>query len=38
MQPQGFGGMGRVGSASVRPPGKRGLTFDHLLSRLQGEL
>ena len=38
MQPQGLGGMGGMGSRSVRPPGKSGLTFDHILSRLQGEL
>jgi hypothetical protein len=38
MQPQGLGGMGSMGSRSVRPPGKSGLTFDHILSRLQGEL
>ncbi|GJE86722.1 FHA and PRK00409 domain-containing protein [Phanerochaete sordida] len=30
----GMGGMG----GSARPPGKSGLTFDHILSRLQGEL
>jgi hypothetical protein len=35
MQAQGLGGMGGGG---VRPPGKSGLTFDHILSRLQGEL
>ncbi|KAG2033892.1 hypothetical protein BDR03DRAFT_648955 [Suillus americanus] len=29
-----LGGMG----GSMRPPGKNGLTFDHILSRLQGEL
>lgn len=29
-----MGGMG----GSMRPPGKSGLTFDHILSRLQGEL
>ena len=38
MQPQGLGGMGGMGSGSVRAPGKSGLTFDHILSRLQGEL
>ena len=38
MQPQGLGGMGGMGSGSVRPSGKSGLTFDHILSRLQGEL
>ena len=38
MQPQGLGGMGGIGSGSVRPPGKSGLTFDLILSRLQGEL
>jgi hypothetical protein len=32
---QGLGGMG---SASVMPLGKRALMFDHVLSRLQGEL
>ena len=30
----GMGGMG----GNVRVPGKSGLTFDHILSRLQGEL
>ncbi|KAF5349200.1 hypothetical protein D9756_009527 [Leucocoprinus leucothites] len=30
----GIGGMG----GSMRPPGKSGLTFEHILSRLQGEL
>ncbi|KIK53201.1 hypothetical protein GYMLUDRAFT_116632, partial [Collybiopsis luxurians FD-317 M1] len=34
---QGISGMGGMG-ASMRPPGKSGLTFDHILSRLQGEL
>ncbi|KAI0077601.1 hypothetical protein K474DRAFT_1661536 [Panus rudis PR-1116 ss-1] len=35
MQPNlGLGGMG----GSARPPGKSGLTFDHILNRLQGEL
>jgi hypothetical protein len=29
-----MGGMG----GGMRPPGKSGLTFDHILSRLQGEL
>ncbi|KIM79867.1 hypothetical protein PILCRDRAFT_823052 [Piloderma croceum F 1598] len=38
MQPQGLGGMGGMGAGSVRAPGKSGLTFDHILSRLQGEL
>ncbi|KAJ7641378.1 hypothetical protein FB45DRAFT_900052 [Roridomyces roridus] len=33
-QLNGMGGMG----GSMRPPGKSGLTFDHILSRLQGEL
>lgn len=37
MQPQGLVGMGGMGG-SARPPGKSGLTFDHILSRLQGEL
>ena len=37
MQPQGLVGMGGMGG-SMRPPGKSGLTFDHILSRLQGEL
>ena len=35
---RGLGVMGWMGSANVRPPGKSGLTFDHILSRLQGEL
>ena len=30
--------MGGIGGGSARPPGKNGLTFDHILSRLQGEL
>lgn len=34
---QGLTGMGGMGG-SMRPPGKSGLTFDHILSRLQGEL
>ncbi|KAF9463266.1 hypothetical protein BDZ94DRAFT_1259519 [Collybia nuda] len=34
---QGIAGMGGMGG-SMRPPGKSGLTFDHILSRLQGEL
>ena len=38
MQPQGLGGMGGMGSGSVRAAGKSGLTFDHILSRLQGKL
>ncbi|KIP09780.1 hypothetical protein PHLGIDRAFT_126079 [Phlebiopsis gigantea 11061_1 CR5-6] len=37
MQPQGLVGMGGMGG-SARPPGKSGLSFDHILSRLQGEL
>ena len=37
LQPQGLVGMGGMGG-NVRPPGKSGLTFDHILSRLQGEL
>lgn len=37
MQPQGLVGMGGMGG-NARPPGKSGLTFDHILSRLQGEL
>ena len=37
-QSQGLGGMGRIGQG-FRPPGqKSGLTFNHILSRLQGEL
>lgn len=37
-QSQGLGGMGRIGQG-FRPPGqKSGPTFDHILSRLQGEL
>ncbi|KIY43423.1 hypothetical protein FISHEDRAFT_10481, partial [Fistulina hepatica ATCC 64428] len=36
--PANLGAMGSLG-ASMRPPGaKSGLTFDHILSRLQGEL
>ena len=38
MQPPGLGEMGSMGSRSVRPPGKSGLTFDHILSQLRGEL
>ena len=34
MQPRGLGGI----AGSMRPPGKSGLTFDHTLSCLQGEL
>jgi hypothetical protein len=30
--------MGGMGSGSVQPSGKSGLTVDHILSRLQGEL
>jgi hypothetical protein len=37
LQQQGLAGMGGMGG-SMRPPGKSGLTFDHILSRLQGEL
>lgn len=37
MQSQALGGMGGMGG-SMRPPGKSGLSFDHILSRLQGEL
>ncbi|KAI0266572.1 hypothetical protein BC834DRAFT_969573 [Gloeopeniophorella convolvens] len=37
IQQQGLMGMGGMG-ASMRAPGKTGLTFDHILSRLQGEL
>ncbi|KAF8063539.1 hypothetical protein FPV67DRAFT_1585724 [Lyophyllum atratum] len=37
MAQQGLAGMGGMGG-SMRPPGKSGLTFDHILSRLQGEL
>ncbi|CCM06360.1 uncharacterized protein FIBRA_08617 [Fibroporia radiculosa] len=37
LQQQGLIGMGGMGG-NVRPPGKSGLTFDHILSRLQGEL
>ncbi|EIN08947.1 hypothetical protein PUNSTDRAFT_52392 [Punctularia strigosozonata HHB-11173 SS5] len=33
-QIQGMGGLG----GSMRPPGKSGLTFEHILNRLQGEL
>jgi hypothetical protein len=38
MQPQDLGQTGGMGSASVRSLGKSGLVFDHILSRLQGEL
>lgn len=34
---QGIAGIGGMGG-SMRPPGKSGLTFEHILSRLQGEL
>ena len=37
LQPQGLSGMGGMGG-NMRAPGKSGLTFDHILSRLQGEL
>ena len=37
MQAQGLGGTG-MGGGSVRPSGKSGLTFDHMLSRWQVEL
>jgi hypothetical protein len=37
LQSQVLGGMGSMGG-SMRPPGKSGLSFDHILSRLQGEL
>ncbi|KAJ7743958.1 hypothetical protein DFH07DRAFT_835322 [Mycena maculata] len=37
MPHQGLNGMGGMGG-SMRPPGKSGLTFDHILNRLQGEL
>ena len=30
--------MGGMGSGSVRPSGKGGLTFNHILDRLRGEL
>lgn len=37
-QSQGLGGMGGIGQG-LRPPGqKSGPTFNHILSRLQGEL
>ena len=32
MQAQGLGGTG-MGDGSVRPSGKSGLTFDHMLSQ-----
>ena len=38
MKVHGCGRMGGMGSRNVRPPEKRGLTFDHVLSRLEGEL
>ncbi|KAJ8497194.1 hypothetical protein ONZ45_g12159 [Pleurotus djamor] len=34
---QGINGMGGMGGG-MRPPGKSGLTFEHILNRLQGEL
>ncbi|KAI0051381.1 hypothetical protein FA95DRAFT_1676087 [Auriscalpium vulgare] len=37
VQPQGLAGMGGMGG-NMRAPGKSGLTFDHILNRLQGEL
>ncbi|KAG6831359.1 hypothetical protein H0H87_005370 [Tephrocybe sp. NHM501043] len=37
MPQQGLAGMGGMGGG-LRAPGKSGLTFDHILSRLQGEL
>lgn len=37
LQAQGLGGMGGMGGG-MRAPGKSGLTFDHIISRLQGEL
>lgn len=37
LQSQALGGMGGMGG-SMRPPGKSGLSFDHILTRLQGEL
>ena len=37
MQPQGLVGMGGMGG-SMRPLGKSGLTFDQILSHLQGKL
>jgi hypothetical protein len=38
MQAQGLGGMGEMGSASVKASGKSGPTFEHILSRFQSEL
>ena len=37
-QSQGLGGMGRIGQGFRLPGQKSGLTFNHILSRLQGEL
>jgi hypothetical protein len=37
LQQQALGGMGGMG-ANMRVPGKSGISFDHILSRLQGEL
>jgi hypothetical protein len=34
---QGLSAMGEL-NRNMRPPGKSGLTFEHILSRLQGEL
>ena len=30
--------MGGIGNRNVKPPGKSGLKFDHILSLVQGEL
>ena len=38
MQAQGLGGMSRMVSGNARAPGKTGMTFDHIFSRLQGKL
>jgi hypothetical protein len=38
MQPRGLGEIDSMRSRSVRPSGKSGLTFDHILSQLRGEL
>lgn len=36
-QPEGLGGMGAT-SSGIMALGKSGLTFDHIPSRLEGEL
>ena len=38
MKAYGHGQMGGMASGNVRPPDKSELKFDHVLSRLEGEL